>query len=253
MAPDGIGLGNGNFYVDNNGTLNTKGNVFMMNNSGEPLLSLENGSIKLSGSITWDANSSPTLVLYGEDSYEVDNPNYADAPEYSSGVWHKNCSASDLYAIYSYDGGNTWTPYPIRFRGEQGQPGEPGKNGTEINDEDLFNILTNNGTDTGIFPFATGNGEDKLYINADYIKSGTIAADHISTEIGQVNKILNIGTYDNIDETKAIWFNSGAKITTISGMIGGQTGLKISASLIKLGSKVDFTDATVTGLKITFG
>ena len=53
LAPDGIGLGNGNFYVDDLGNLTTNGLISMRSNSKE-VLRIENGSIKLSGSISWD-------------------------------------------------------------------------------------------------------------------------------------------------------------------------------------------------------
>lgn len=42
------------------------------------------------------------------------------------------------------------------------------------NDENVFNVLTSNGTKYGIF---SDSSTSKLYINADYIKSGTLSAD----------------------------------------------------------------------------
>ncbi len=45
-----------------------------------------------------------------------------------------------------------------------------------LNDENIFNALTNGGTIFGIFSSST----DRLYINANYIKSGTINADIIT-------------------------------------------------------------------------
>lgn len=56
----------------------------------------------------------------------------------------------------------------------------------------VFNALTNNGQLRGLF---MSNGE--LYMNADYIRSGVIDAQYISTNISQVNNVLNIGTTSN--------------------------------------------------------
>ena len=53
LGPDGIGLGNGNFYVNNLGNLTTNGLISMWSDSKE-VLRIENGGIKLSGNITWD-------------------------------------------------------------------------------------------------------------------------------------------------------------------------------------------------------
>jgi len=48
---------------------------------------------------------------------------------------------------------------------------------TSVSDRDIFNILTNNGTLFGIFSDSTYN---RLYINANYIKTGTIDADFVT-------------------------------------------------------------------------
>lgn len=46
-----------------------------------------------------------------------------------------------------------------------------------VTDREIFNILTNNGTLFGIFSDSTSN---RLYINANYIRAGTIDADTIT-------------------------------------------------------------------------
>ena len=81
IAPDGIGLGNGNFYVNNNGNLTTNGTI-TMRSKGDTVVSIHNGSldmtgninmdgsinmggsIVLGGSITWSADSTPMRILY---------------------------------------------------------------------------------------------------------------------------------------------------------------------------------------------
>lgn len=162
ISPDGIGLGNGNFVIDNSGNLTTYGNITMnsiiddksqtivsisdgdlslagniamggnitmggtisMNDEdGNELLSLSNGSITLSGNITWGANSSPVQVKYSVDGDGTPVTNPDD--------WHDGYdSANDYYASYSYDGGKTWTN-AVAIRGQKGDTGATGPRGPQ--------------------------------------------------------------------------------------------------------------------------
>lgn len=204
IAPDGIGLGNGNFYVDNLGNLFTHGGVTLNNvsNSGnttkKSIIELKDGNmsmisrttvgdktkesgvilndgnlsltgnIQLSGSITWSASNGPVKVLYATTSD-------------SSANWHGDYQDGDKFAKYSYDGGITWSN-AIQIKGEDGRAGADGIDGTnaEVTDEMIFNMLTNNGKEKGIFPFRRenpfdpDNTENQLFINADYINSGIL-------------------------------------------------------------------------------
>ena len=87
IAPDGIGLGNGKFYVDSQGNVTMSGDINMSN-----------------GVITWSAANSPVQVEYSVNG---------------TSNWHKEISDDDYYARYSYDGGIEWTE-AIKIRGEDG-------------------------------------------------------------------------------------------------------------------------------------
>lgn len=107
IAPDGIGLGNGNFYVDN------LGNVIMK------------GSITMSGVITWNTDSNPVKVKYSSSG--------TGTPLTSPSYWHDDYNDDyDYYASYSYDGGVTWTN-AIKIRGEDGSRGPSGSSGKDAN------------------------------------------------------------------------------------------------------------------------
>lgn len=54
-----------------------------------------------------------------------------------------------------------------------------------LNQEKVFNKLTNNGQTQGIYLY-----KNRLYINADYIKSGTISADLIKSGTMSANRII---------------------------------------------------------------
>lgn len=128
ISPEGIGLGNGNFYVNNEGHLTTQGDVTMKSSNGTDLLKISDGSIQLTGSITWGVDGSPVKVLYdrtgssqppnyGESGYK----SYVDYDDDSSTDWHKKYDDDyDYYASYSYDGGRNWTD-AIKIKGEDGK------------------------------------------------------------------------------------------------------------------------------------
>lgn len=160
----GINVGNGNFYVDQSGNVTMKGSINMAN-----------------GSITWGSGNSPCLVLYCNYAIAAPNKPYSSYPSMGSSDWHRSINSADLYASYTYDGGATWTA-AIKIRGEDGLDGEDGRDGQDgsdatVNERNVFNVLTNGGTKFGIFGSSTRN---KLYINANYIRSGEIDADLIT-------------------------------------------------------------------------
>ena len=155
VGPDGIGLGNGAFAVDNLGNLNTIGDVTMWgmvtDSDGNPyldeMLKIDSatGSITLKGSISWDAVNGPVCVLYHSGATKDDRGNIIfvtpsnpglDEREYSqyqdnaTHGWHKVFQKDgqespsklypDYYASYSYDGGKTWTD-AVKIKGEDGE------------------------------------------------------------------------------------------------------------------------------------
>lgn len=157
----GINVGGGNFYVDQSGNVTMSGSINLSN-----------------GSITWGAGNSPCQALYCTIYRSPPTGSYSSYPTQGSSSWHKTLVYDDLYASYTYDGGASWTT-AIKIRGEDGEDGRDGEDGSDatVNERNVFNVLTNGGTKFGIFNDSTSN---KLYINANYIRAGTIDADLIT-------------------------------------------------------------------------
>ena len=99
--------------------------------------------------------------------------------------------------------------------------GADGKNGSDasVTDVNVFNALTNNGTMYGCFQSA----DNKLYINAEYIKGETIEADltlsghivakNIDADGGKISGFfINGNTLSTYDEVTGAWAN-GSSIT----------------------------------------
>lgn len=71
--------------------------------------------------------------------------------------------------------------------------GQPGRDGTEMTSKEVFDKLTNNGEQQGLYMGEDGN----IYFNAEYIQSGTISADMISG--GTISgDLINGGTIQGV-------------------------------------------------------
>lgn len=136
------------------------------------------GNINMTGNITWGSGNSPCQALYCTIYRSPPTGSYTSYPTQGSSNWHRTLVYNDLYASYTYDGGATWTS-AIKIRGEDGRDGMDGMDGSDatVNERNVFNVLTNGGTKFGIFNDSTSN---RLYINANYIRAGTIDADLIT-------------------------------------------------------------------------
>ena len=78
--------------------------------------------------------------------------------------------------------------------GDDGKPGAPGD--AEVTHEVIFDLLTDGGEVKGIFPFSAQNndkGEVSLYINADYIRSGTLSGVTIESTDGKNSTVIEDG------------------------------------------------------------
>lgn len=148
------------------GTINI-GDKFKVDSAGDVRMS---GNILIDGHITWGSESSPTRVLYNKivAAKPNDGSLWKDFPDESDTEWHKIFTSGDMYGTYTYDGGLTWTD-PIQVVGQNGADGSD----ASVTDINVFNALTSNGTMYGCFTSA----DNKLYINAAYIKSGQIDSD----------------------------------------------------------------------------
>lgn len=178
-------------------------------------------NLTLSGNVTWDMENSPVLTRYSSDGVS----------------WHSPMVDGDMYMQMSFDGGHSWstTTKVVGTDGKDGQDGQDGWDGSDANvtARNVFNALTNGATAQGLFP-AFYDGGDKLFINAEYIKSGIIDAEYISTDIAQVAGNLYIGS-SSASGTKSIIFNSGARMGTIGDHLGSlsPTGLYFSGSSVR--------------------
>lgn len=70
------------------------------------------GDVQMLGDITWGSTNSPVKVKYSKDNTD----------------YHYGFEAGDTFAIYSYDGGLTWTE-GVKIVGTNGIPGTNGKDG----------------------------------------------------------------------------------------------------------------------------
>ena len=186
-----------------------KGNVLI---DGDTVITR---NLKLSGNVTWDMENSPVLTRYSSNELS----------------WHSPMIDGDMYMQMSFDGGNSWSS-ATKVVGTDGKDGHDGLDGSDANvtPENVFNALTYDGAQQGIFA-AFVNKQNKIYINAEYL----------ATRIATVDENLYIGDTDSSD-TKQIVFSHGAKISTYNDGLGTPyTGLSVSASTLKLGSKIDLS------------
>lgn len=217
LAPDGIGLGNGNFYVDN------KGNVTMK------------GSIVLDGSISWGTDNSPVLVLYAVNKLDIPELPYDSYDDDSNTTWHKEYSSSDYYATYSYDGGGSWTE-AIRIQGKNGSSANiPGYIKTTYIDETEIRSPTIYSNNFSIMPIPDEITDDT--INGFNLYGRFDNKDFHFLEIGYWNAI----------STPIIYFNSPG--SAYAQWTFPQTTFTKSV-VFGSGSTVDFTNAKVTGLGV---
>lgn len=95
-------------------------------------------------------------------------------------------------------------------------------------------VSSENGNFGSVFE-QTANGfslKGNVKISGDLITSGTISADRISTEIGQVANSLYLGDGQSI-ETKSLIFGESARISGVLDGIGVLSGIKTSSSSIR--------------------
>lgn len=94
---------------------------------------------------------------------------------------------------------------------------------------DIFNKLTNNGKNSGIYLDGTN-----LYVNADYVKSGTVDADRIDvddifskniTATGTINgaKIVGGSVTSVVDMQSGIWYPFNSSVEMDNGELGSSS------------------------------
>lgn len=190
---------NPNFFVDANGNLTANDGIFKgtiygavyKDNNGDTMMNSDqqfisdylclnginvgngqfvvdaNGNVSISGSISMGAGSSIDWAKVTEQNVTMSLAYIQanNAFNYAGIAYDEAGNAYDL-AIDAYDAAD----YAYEFAYEN-----------RITDEKVFNILTGGGTRFGIFSDSSTN---RLYINANYIRSGTIDADIVTLGSG---------------------------------------------------------------------
>lgn len=232
-----INIGNGKFKVDSNGNLVATSGTFsgivkgatFQDSSGNNMMSGGKftgsyldlcginvgdgnfvvdvyGNVSMSGSITMQAGSSINWANVTEDNAASSSAyQHADgAYQYASNAWNYAGSA------YQYAVDNAYS------------------------DEKLFNSLTNNGTNFGVFSALNG----QLFINASYINSGTISADLIQTGVLNAGLIgANNGIYIqfmhpiDVESMYSDWYGLAENIYITTGEKSGRSTIVPSSAL----------------------
>lgn len=147
------------------------------------------GSIVKVKNITFDASSTPVKVQYsiteafgeGDSVSEVYNPSI-----------HQ-------FMRLSVDGGKTYGS-AIKITAKDGEDGAPGQDGSDadVTAQKVFDVLTEGGTTQGLFT-AFYDGGTKLFINAEYIRSGTLSSVTIDVDTdAKIGRRLQL--YDSENE-----------------------------------------------------
>lgn len=162
-----------NFLVDSIGNVTIKKGSININDN---FIVDNDGNVQLNGSVIWGAGNSPTQIVYSNTALAkpADGTKWSSFPESDGGGWHRKYAVYDYFASYTYDGGNTWTD-AVQIAGKDGADGLDGADGSDasVTDINVFNALTSNGTMYGCF----SGINNKLYVNAAYIRTGQIDAD----------------------------------------------------------------------------
>lgn len=166
---------------------------------------------------------------------------YNSYPSVSSNGWHKTYSSSDYFASYSYDGGKTWGS-AIKVRGEDGADGSDANVPGYIKSTYIdFNQVSSPqikgnfilGGEVAGGSFWDSNKSSKLVLSNDGRHSDMTYSRSNGDELFKI--------YDGIDNS-AMYLN---------GMNMGYTG--IDHATFHANGTWDFSNATIKGLKVTFG
>lgn len=256
ISPLGIGLGNGNFVVDN------EGNVTM------------NGSITLNGSISWGTSGSMVQAMYSSNG--IGNPD--DSPNNWDEVYDEE---TDSYAAYSYDRGESWTV--IKIRGEDGSLDlsqypwiqqtyidfrhieSPALYGGEIVGSKLVAVDLNADIETNDSGLPIYDNQTRMEIGP----TGIISYDIWDDELVQHGIVISSDNFSDLQYYYLGELRGGlSQDSGNMGLYGKQRlyiGRDYEGETVAIGNwyfgrpsssndmTVDFTGAKVTGLKITFG
>lgn len=216
--------------------------VFEVDQDGDVVMA---GSITLSGNIEWSAKTNPCQVLYSRAYAAAPTGSYTAYPDNSATSWHKTATSDDLYASYTYDGGQTWTS-AIQIRGLDGDKGED----AVVDSASVFSALTNGGTKFGCFSDEFG----KLYINAEYIRGKKIDADLITLSGTYGGVCCASGSYKGQETTGAQLYGPVARDLAQYYFIATDAGARIQGTVndvpkqsIVVGGSISMTENPFEG------
>ena len=212
-AAKGIALVNGVLYINadyiNSGTvkgnfINAK-NLVVTDSSGNTTFAIDlNGNVTIrAASFSLQGSSIQSIADNAADSALTSANNYTDTK--ASSTLSSAQNYADNEASNALQQAKNYTDLQI----ENFDP--------DLTQQEVFNILTNNGQTQGIY--LSGG---RIYINASYIGSGTISASRIAANSITASKL-------NISDLYAI----GA---TIGGFVIGSQGMRSSNSSLRLWS-----------------
>lgn len=148
--------------------------------------------------------------------------------------WHSTQTSDDKYRRESTNFGKTWGA-GYQFIGVDGLNGINGSD-ANVNDINVFNALTGGGKFQGIFTDSSG----KLYMNAQYIRAGTLSGVTINVDTNaNIGNNLYLGTISDINNPKSVIFTNLARIAGGGGELGAD--LILSAQRIELNGKINGT------------
>lgn len=247
IGTDGIGLGNGAFYVDNFGKLTTYGNVYMYHEDATTkALVLEDNYLKsdysltIGGAITWSSTPSMKMLYSRTGKEKPPNYNYQGYTKYDvypendttfNGEWHRIFDQyNDLYVSYSYDGGMTWSE-TFLYKSE-----------SSLSNVEKFNILTYKGKDE--------DGQEKERVK------GILSFNHGYSDNNPYNYDLIMNAdYINVTDIKATDINAtNIDATNINGTLSGSVISKGSKNMIDIyGGYIDFKANNTGYTKMSLG
>ncbi len=194
------------------GTLNIN-DKFKVDGNGNAELA---GNIAMTGTISWSVNSSPIKIKYSVDKLTW----YDDFQSSWSGS-----TTTEVWAKYSYDGGNTWTA-PVLVQGRNGVNGSNGSDAT-VNFTNVNNILKNY--------FGIDGGTTQ--VNSSSIYSPTIYAAKIYAGEGQgfsemISTGFNVYTPSGLKKIGIGWNSSDYEYPYITLGVGSD-GAQTTAGMVK--------------------
>lgn len=204
----------------------------------------------LKGNITWDTDSNPLKVLYARTALSKPTQKYSEYSDAVTNEWHKNYSKdNDYYTSYSYDDGKTWTD-AIKTYAKDGEDGSDANIPGYIKSTYIDFSRIESPKIEGNFIIGGQVSGGKFY-GGEYYDSNSTAYLTLSYTGGNGNSFADLSYKRKKDNTTLFGICDGidgASLHLFGCNIGNSGGNQFNANGVW-----NFSQATVNGLKITFG